>query len=91
MEINVADHEKNPNLNRRERIRTHQNNTTAPDINLAASVKQVTDDKLWSCITRTPTAGLHQITSSVPTWQNLIQLRSLDEIPRVQLMLNLLS
>jgi hypothetical protein len=44
-------------------VRTHQNYTTTPYVNLPPSIKRIAHDKLWRSITRTAAAGLHQVAS----------------------------
>ena len=44
--------------------KTYQDNTTTPDIDFAASVERVADDKLWGCVTGASTAGLHEIAAA---------------------------
>lgn len=43
---------------------TYQNDTTAPDIHLAAGVQTIADNKLWCCVAWTTAASLHQVAAS---------------------------
>lgn len=70
---------------------SYQNDTAAPDVDLAAGVERIANDEFGCRIARASAARLHQITSSIAAVQNPVKLHLLDVVFGCQVVLDLVA